>query len=126
MSMKVLLLDDDDRYLELLKMMLESGDIDVFASSQNFDLRHLIDIHQPDIVVMDVLMHEHNGVELAKQYRALPESQDLPIVFMSAWTGSGELKLPRNSSRIFKPFTHSELIQTIERALGGASAKARF
>lgn len=124
MSAKVLLLDDDERYLELLKMMLESCNIEVFTSSEGQDLKHLIDIHRPDIVVMDILMNEHNGVELAKHYRALPNSYDLPIVFMSAWTGSGELKLPRNSSRIFKPFTHSELIQAIERALDETIAKA--
>ena len=124
MCTKVLLLDDDERYLDLLKMMLEGCGMEVAASANGFDLKRLIDLHVPDVIVMDILMQEYNGVELAKQYRELPDARDVPIVFMSAWTGSGELKLPRNSRRVFKPFTQSELVELIKCALDRTKVQA--
>lgn len=124
MCTKVLLLDDDERYLDLLKMMLEGYGMEVVASVNGFDFKRLIDLHVPDVIVMDILMQEYNGVDLAKQYRELPDAQDVPIIFMSAWTGSGELKLPRNSRRVFKPFTQSELFELIKCALDRTKVQA--
>ncbi len=122
MKTKVLMLDDDERYLELLKIMFEDDEMDIIASTRAEDLAKLIELHRPHVVVMDILMNEHNGIELVQRYRATPNSHNVPIVFMSAWTGAGEIKLPRNSSRIFKPFTYSELIQAISHNLSGSAA----
>ncbi len=119
MRTKVLMFDDDERYLELLKIMFEGDEMDIVVSTQGYDLSRLVELYRPDIVVMDILMHEHNGIELAQQYRAMQNSRNVPIIFMSAWTGSGEIRLPRNSSRIFKPFTYSELLQKIKSSLTG-------
>jgi len=124
MKTKVLMLDDDERYLELLKIMFEGDDMHIVVSSQGHELSRLVELHRPHVVVMDILMHEHNGIELAQQYRAMPKTHNVPIIFMSAWTGSGEIKLPRNSSRIFKPFTYPELVQMINRSLSGSATTA--
>ncbi len=124
MRTKVLMIDDDERYLELLEIMFEGDEMDIIVSTQGHELSKLVELHRPHVIIMDILMHEHNGIELAQKYRAMPNSHNVPIIFMSAWTGSGEGKLPRNSSRIFKPFTYSELIQIINRSLNGADATA--
>lgn len=116
------MLDDDDRYLELLRLMLDCEGYEVITSTSAEKFGELMELHRPDAVVIDVLMGEHNGIELAQRYIECTELIRVPIVFMSAWTGAGDLQLPSNSSRIYKPFTQSELVNAIEENLSRMAA----
>lgn len=115
--MKILMLDDDSRYLELMKTMLEGDSHDVITSVDGNELRRLFDLYQPNIVVLDVLMGEKNGIELAHRLRQDTGNNDVPILFVSAWTGAKYFQLPKNSSRLFKPFVYSDLVHAIDKAI---------
>jgi len=114
---KVLLLDDDPRYLEVLCFSLESVGAVVESTTNGRKLGIHADNFGPDVIIMDVMMGEHNGILLARSFRETTGRYDIPIVFVSAWTGVGELRLPENSSMLFKPFTPGELIKVIADAL---------
>lgn len=117
MSTKILMIDDDTRYLDLMQMLLEGDGYEVIVSPNGLELSRLIERHRPDVVVLDVVIGEHNGIDLANSYLQSENSLPLPIVFVSAWTGVGVYKLPKNSLKLFKPFTHSELVSQIRRSL---------
>ncbi|MCB1058652.1 MAG: response regulator [Calditrichaeota bacterium] len=118
MKTRILLMDDDSRYLDLLRMMLESDGYDVATGTNGSELPELVSRHAPHVIVLDVLMGSLNGVSLAHELRQTSSSADTPIIFVSAWTGARDIKLPKNSYRVFKPFTHSEITSAIEQALG--------
>lgn len=115
---RVLLIDDDSRYLELVEMMLEGDLFEVLSESRGELLFECATRFQPDVIIMDIILHHRNGIELAHDLRCKSGNSRVPIIFVSAWTGNGETKVPRNSMRLFKPFTQSDLISTIHAVLG--------
>ncbi|MBK6767052.1 MAG: response regulator [bacterium] len=114
---RVLLVDDDSRYLELVEMMLEGEDYVVQTECEGDRLREQALRFHPDVIVMDIMLQHQNGIDLAVQLRRTEEFEDVPIIFVSAWTGRAEQKPPRNSMRMFKPFSQTELVSAINTAL---------
>ncbi len=114
---KVLMIDDDMRYLEILKIMLEDDGYEVHTATNGTELDKLIDLHEPDVVLMDVLMGTENGLVLAHDHRQKAMSSKTPFIFISAWTGVKDIPLPTNSLRLFKPFSHSELVRAVDQAV---------
>lgn len=114
---RVLLVDDDSRYLELVEMMLESEHLVVQTECDGERLRDHALKFRPDVIVIDIMLQQRNGIELANQLRQSEEFAETPIIFVSAWTGRAEHKPPRNSMRLFKPFSQSDLVNAINSAL---------
>jgi two-component system alkaline phosphatase synthesis response regulator PhoP len=83
-SQKVLVVDDEEPILELLKYNLEK---------QGYDVRTAIDGQvavdtarkfHPDLVLLDIMMPKMDGVEACRQIRAIPELANTFIVFLTA------------------------------------------
>lgn len=123
---KVLVIDDDERYLQLLEVMLEGVAETTVTSTRGLDYFKLVKVHKPDIVLMDILIQDVNGLEIVERAQLSEEHECVPTVFISAWTGSGNIKLPRNSVRLFKPFTLRDLVDTIERLLCDESGQLTY
>lgn len=80
----ILVVDDRARDLLTLRSILESDDRDVVTASLGIDaLRHLL-ARDFAVVVMDVVMPEIDGFELAAMVRARPRSAHTPIIFLTA------------------------------------------
>lgn len=116
-NLKVLVVDDDARYLELVKFMLEDAGFDVYTETDSRRVPQRLAAGSPDVIVTDVLMPELDGVELGQLLKINEESAVIPIVYVSAWTGVPERELPRGAIRLMKPFAPQELIQAITRAV---------
>jgi two-component system alkaline phosphatase synthesis response regulator PhoP len=83
-TQKVLVVDDEEPILELLKYNLEK---------QGYDVRTAIDGQvavdtarkfHPDLVLLDIMMPKMDGVEACRQIRAIPELANTFIVFLTA------------------------------------------
>ncbi len=66
---RVLLVDDDEALLELLARQLEADDYDVACAKNGEDALGLLKESAPDVVVMDVVMPETDGIELLLSIR---------------------------------------------------------
>ena len=81
---KVLVVDDEEPILELLKYNLEKEGYEVKAALNG----HLgVDIakkFKPDLVLLDIMMPHMDGVEACRQLRAMPDLVDTFIVFLTA------------------------------------------
>jgi two-component system, OmpR family, alkaline phosphatase synthesis response regulator PhoP len=83
-SLKVLVVDDEEPILELLKYNLEKQGYDVRVASDGFTGVELAKRFHPDLVLLDIMMPKMDGVETCRQLRALPELQNTYIVFLTA------------------------------------------
>jgi DNA-binding response OmpR family regulator len=124
MKTRILMMDDDPRYLDLLRFMLEDDGYEVHTGTNGSELAALVSQCDPNVIILDVLLGDQNGVTLAHELRQQTPSPEIPIIFVSAWTGARDFRLPKNSFRVFKPFTHSEILKTIEQALGQTAISA--
>ncbi len=83
-SQKVLVVDDEEPILELLKYNLEKQGYDVKVASDGFAGVDLAKRFHPDLVLLDIMMPKMDGVETCRQLRAVPELQNTYIVFLTA------------------------------------------
>jgi len=83
-TQKVLVVDDEEPILELLKYNLEKQGYDVRTA---IDGQVAVDIARkfhPDLVLLDIMMPKMDGVEACRQIRAMPELTNTFIVFLTA------------------------------------------
>jgi len=67
---KVLMVDDDPAMLESFDVLLQSWGFDVLQAADAREAKQLVDRHDPDIVISDVVMPEISGLELLRDLKA--------------------------------------------------------
>lgn len=83
-SQKVLLVDDEQDILELLRYNLEREGLKVFTANNGREGLKLAKAERPDLIVLDIMMPGMDGVEVCNQLRALPEFKQTLITFLTA------------------------------------------
>jgi two-component system, OmpR family, alkaline phosphatase synthesis response regulator PhoP len=83
-SQKVLVVDDEESILELLKYNLEKQGYDVRVASDGFTGVEIAKKFHPELVLLDIMMPKMDGVETCRQIRAIPEMTNSFIVFLTA------------------------------------------
>ena len=82
-NIKVLLIDDEDDFRQLMKFWLESKGYSVLAASNGSDGIDLVKNDQPNIVFLDLRMPVMDGVATLKEIRTF--NRDLPVIVISAF-----------------------------------------
>jgi two-component system, OmpR family, alkaline phosphatase synthesis response regulator PhoP len=85
-AQKILVVDDEEPILELLKYNLEKEGYDVRAASDGIQAVETAKKFHPDLVLLDIMMPKMDGVEACRQLRAMPELVNTFIVFLTART----------------------------------------
>jgi two-component system OmpR family response regulator len=113
----ILIVDDDPRLREVVRYALSREGYSVREAGDGRAALAAIDQSPPDLVVLDVLMPELDGIEVCRRIRA---SSDLPVVFLSS---RGE-ELDRvlglelgGDDYLTKPFSPRELVSRIKAVL---------
>ena len=89
--MRVLLIEDNALNSELARDLLEMGGHDVTVATNGAALRQLLTGGvRADIVLMDILLPDANGVELLAEVRASRELAQVPVVALTAQALTGD------------------------------------
>jgi CheY-like chemotaxis protein len=86
MSEKILIIDDDIDTLKLVGMMLQKQGYQILASSNGEQGLIQAETGSPDLIILDVMMPEMDGFEVAKRLRANSFTADIPILMFTAKT----------------------------------------
>ena len=81
---KVLIVDDDPQNLYILLEILKSNYAIVAAKNGTKALEFATQKPYPDLIVLDVMMPDVDGYTLCQTIKSQPETQDIPIIFISA------------------------------------------
>jgi two-component system alkaline phosphatase synthesis response regulator PhoP len=81
---KVLVVDDEEDILELLKYNLQKEGFDVKTASNGMKAVDIAKSYIPDLVVLDIMMPNQDGVETCRQLREIPDLQHSYILFLTA------------------------------------------
>jgi DNA-binding response OmpR family regulator len=118
MAIKVLYVEDELFLGKIVKETLETRGFDVIMESDGADVVRIFEDEQPDICILDVMLPNKSGFEIAEEIRKL--NDDVPIIFLTAKTQTDDVvqgfKIGANDY-IRKPFSMEELIVRIENAL---------
>ncbi|PWU04943.1 MAG: DNA-binding response regulator [Bacteroidetes bacterium] len=81
---KVLIADDEPDILEIISYNLRNEGYDTITAKDGDDAIHKSKLFRPDMIVLDVMMPNKNGMEVCKTLRAQPNFRETLIIFLTA------------------------------------------
>jgi signal transduction histidine kinase/CheY-like chemotaxis protein len=79
----ILVVDDDVNIRELLRQQLENEGYNVREAKDGMDAIHQIKTVHPDLILLDVMMPQINGFDVAAVLKSDPQTADIPIIILS-------------------------------------------
>lgn len=119
---KVLLVDDEVDFLEMLKMRLEANDLEVITASNGDDALKAFKSERPDALLLDILMPGTDGLEVLRRVRL--EDKRLPIFIITAFSNEERFKVATKfnaSGFIIKTADLKKEVENIKAAIEIAS-----
>ena len=113
---RVLVIDDDPRYLELLQFTLEAENFDVGTAQSGAAAMTMALAQRFDVIVTDVSMPDMDGYTLTAGLKADPRTADIPVIFVTARGMESDRRAGHSvggAEFLTKPFSLSELVRRI-------------
>jgi len=109
---KILVVDDDKSILEVVELILSSSGYDVKTYTTGYDVLSVVDIYDPDLVLLDINLPYKTGTEICNELKAI--SNHPPIILFSAHANATQASGRCNAEGfIGKPFNISDLLKSI-------------
>ena len=115
-------MDDEEGFTRLTRLTLT--DYEIHEENRSARALETAQIFEPDLILLDVMMPEFDGGDVAAQIRADPKLKDVPIVFLTAIVTQKETAAQAilgGYPFISKPVTSERLAESIERHLHSAA-----
>jgi DNA-binding response OmpR family regulator len=118
---KILIADDEPNIVTALEFLLQKSGYEVLLARDGEAALKQVELHLPDLVLLDVMMSVKSGYEVCQRMRARPEWQRIKIVMLSAKGREAEVSKGLSlgaDSYVTKPFSNKELVSRIDALLG--------
>ncbi len=117
---RILLVDDEAMVTRTLSLYLEAtGKYEIRAQNHGTDAVATARAFKPDMVLLDIVMPDIDGAEVAEQLQDDPSLKDIPIVFLTALVRPGEVAASGSDIGGFpfiaKPLDPDKIIECIEK-----------
>jgi CheY-like chemotaxis protein len=123
MAKTVMVVDDEDSLLELLRAVLEASEYKVITAQSGEECLKKLKTVRPDLVLLDMMMPGMSGREVCEKIRADPRTKSLKVAFVTvakfSESGKEKLKEMNVSDYITKPFDNADLIARVRKIVGG-------
>ena len=122
---KILAIDDDSTTLQLLDFFLTKHKYEVTVSPNGADGIKKAQEIMPDLILLDVMMPQMDGIEVCKKLRADEKTAKIPILFLSALSQDVEVMrglMAGSDGYIVKPFELDNLLEQIEKLISRIEA----
>ncbi len=113
--MKLLIVDDDLNIQRLYKEELEEEGYDVVIASSGKDALEMFDKENPDIVTLDILMPDIDGISLLRKMKE--QRPNIPIIMSTAYDYRDDFAVWASEAYIVKSSDLTELKKTIEKLI---------
>ncbi len=114
---KLLIVDDNRMILQALSDHLEGLGFDTEVAWDGREALEAVQIERPDLIIMDIVMPNMNGVEATKELRKNPETRSIPVVAFTSQSNKGQWD-ELFDDYLIKPFGYDELASIIKRFIG--------
>src|SRR5262249_51466681 len=116
---RVLVVDDDPVVRRIVLELLNSR-YTVITASTGVQLPELLKKHQPDLVILDVMLPWVNGFELCRILKTTAKGQDIPVLFLTGCKEKEDLLTGKEvgaAAYLTKPFYAKDLYREVDRLL---------
>lgn len=123
---KILVVDDVQSNVLLLKALLGREGFNIVCAMNGTEALEKVRDESPDLILLDVMMPDMDGFEVAARLKVEPSQADLPIIFLTALNDSGSVvkgfQLGANDF-ISKPFRREEMLIRVKHQLSLVEAR---
>jgi len=85
-SSRILVVDDTPANLDLFSQILESEGYQVSFATNGKDALKLASLDKPDLILLDIMMPDIDGIETCRQMKQLRDIREVPVIFITAKT----------------------------------------
>ena len=84
MQRKILVVDDTEANLKLLRALLRGAGYEVVTASGGEEGIRTATAERPDLILLDIMRPDLTGFEVCQRLRGAPETRETPVVFLTA------------------------------------------
>jgi len=121
-KIRVLLVDDEPSFTRMLRLSLERRGFKVLVENNGAYAHTVAQDFLPDVILLDVIMPDVDGGDVAAEIRSDPALKDVPIVFLTAGVSKETTRVKGNviggQTYLAKPISVDEVVRCIEKKLG--------
>lgn len=110
---KILHIDDDKNLIDLVRLLLMGEPYKLIGETEGKNTMQQVKTHQPDLILLDMLIPDMSGYEILEQLRQDAETKHIPVVALSV---SSERERSLNAGatvHLTKPINDVKLVNTI-------------
>ena len=123
---RILVVDDVISNVLLLKILLTNEKFQVLTANNGTSCIETAKKEHPDLILLDVMMPDISGFDTATELKKIPETSDIPIIFLTALNSPADLvhgfQVGANDF-LTKPFNKEELIMRVMHQISLVAAK---
>lgn len=114
---KILIVEDEKDILQLVKLYLEKEGFRALTATTGIDGLKQVKTERPDLVILDLMLPELDGLEVCKKIRLAPESAMLPIIMLTAKAEESDTVIGLElgaDDYVTKPFSPKALVARVK------------
>lgn len=122
MARKILVVDDEQDILLLVRITLEAEGYEVITAVNGREAVDRLNNDKPDLLVTDVMMPEMDGFEVLESLKKNVETEAIPVIMLTARTDARDMFRAWDmgtSIYLTKPFRPRELVAAVKRIFPG-------
>jgi len=116
----IMVVDDEPAVVTIHHVMLEQQGFNVSHSYSGPELFASLEEQKPDLIILDVMMPEMDGLEVLRRLKAAPETSSIPVILLTALDEYEDSLAGYKMGAdyyIGKPFTKTQMMTAIDHLL---------
>src|SRR5678816_930816 len=116
----VLIVDDNPQNIELLQAFLESLPVKLVTAVDGLDALQKVAEHQPDLVLLDIMMPQMSGFQVCRRLKSDPKTRDIQVLMVTALNELGDIEQANEVGTddfVSKPVNKIELLTRVKSLL---------
>ncbi len=117
---KILIVDDDSLNLKMLRNIFSSNEYHVLQASGGYEAVNIAKNDHPNLIILDIVMPDMDGGEVASILKNDPSTQNIPIIFLSSLIKKEEEQYSSTQEGVYimaKPFDRDALLDIVKERI---------
>jgi two-component system, OmpR family, alkaline phosphatase synthesis response regulator PhoP len=126
MAHKILVVDDEPPIVRLMEFILAREGHEMIVAVNGEEALACVTEHNPDLVLLDIMMPRIDGYEVARTLRADPRYCEIPIIMLSAKAQDEDVRRGVEvgvNEYITKPFNPQDLVRAVNKYLDSTTGE---